>query len=235
MRARFLLLFALFQPLLAVKEQDFKKCYQSGFCKRGRALAERASAAGASWHSPYSIDSSSLSFSPRDASFTAPVKSELYPHIKFELRVSILRDGVVRIQMDEVGGLRKRYNEASSWSLVSDPELKGAGDVKWMKMGAAGTRATFDGVELRVGFSPLHISLLRDGRQEVLLNGRGLLHMEHFRTKPSATPTEGGSEDEQTVLEDSSKLRPTAWFEGESEEFYWEETFGSWTDSKPKG
>jgi len=237
MRAGLLLLFALFQPLLAVKEHDFKKCHQSGFCKRARELAGRASVAGTSWHSPYSIDSSSLAFSSSDASFTARVKSELYPDVKFELRVSILKDGVARIQMDEVDGLRKRYNEASSWSLVSDPELKAASEVKWKDMGSStGRKAIFDGVELRVGFSPLHISLFRDGRQEVLLNGRGLLHMEHFRTKPSAAPPEDNSQDAQIVLEDPpSTAKPTAWFEGETEESYWEETFGSWTDSKPKG
>ena len=48
--------------------------------------------------------------------------------------------------------------------------------MKWMKMGATGTRAAFGSVELRVSFSPLHISLLRDGRQEVLLNGRTSAH-----------------------------------------------------------
>lgn len=235
MRAGLILVFALFQPLLAVKEHDFKKCHQSGFCKRGRALAERASAAGASWRSPYSIDPFSLTFSPTGASFTAPVKSGLYPDIKFELRVSILKGGVTRIQMDEVDGLRKRYNEASSWSLASDPELKGAAEVKWIEMGPTGRRAMFDGVTLHIGFSPLHISLSRDGRQEVLLNSRGLLHMEHFRTKPSAPP-EDDSQNAQVVIEDSStKVNPTAWFEGESEESYWEETFGSWTDTKPKG
>jgi alpha 1,3-glucosidase len=236
MRAGLLLAFALFQQLLAVKEHDFKKCQQSGFCKRGRALAERALAAGASWRSPYSIDSSSLTFSSTGASFTAPVKSDLYPDVKFELRVSILKNGVTRIQMDEVDGLRKRYNEASSWSLVSDPELKGASEVKWTAIGSIGRRAMFDGVVLHVGFSPLHISLSRDGRQEVLLNSRGLLHMEHFRTKPSVTHPEDDSQNAQAVVEEpSSKARPTAWFEGESEESYWEETFGSWTDSKPKG
>ena len=28
---------------------------------------------------------------------------------------------------------------------------------------------------------------------------------------------------------------PRAWFEGQEEDAFWEETFGSWTDSKPKG
>src|SRR4051794_30526495 len=117
---------ALVQPLLAVKEHDFKKCHQSGFCKRGRALSERATTAGKSWNSPYSIDSSSISFSSSHAAFTAPVKSALYPDIRFELKVSILKDGVARIQMDEVNGLRKRYNEATQWALIAEPELKDA-------------------------------------------------------------------------------------------------------------
>ncbi|KAF8320449.1 alpha-glucosidase [Clavulina sp. PMI_390] len=232
-----LLLAALVQPLLAAKDHDFKKCHQSGFCKRGRALSERAYAAGKSWSSPYSIDSTALSFSPSHASFTAPVKSSLYPDIRFELKVSILEDGIARVTMDEVNGLRQRYNEAAKWALLTEPQLKDASSVKWEQLGNNGRKAVYDGVELRIQYSPLSISLWRDGREEILLNGRGLLHMEHFRSKETISPPpEGQSEEGQAVLEDeSSKVKPTAWFEGDMEESYWEETWSTWTDSKPKG
>jgi alpha 1,3-glucosidase len=56
--------------------------------------------------------------------------------------------------------------------------------------------------------------------------------MEHFRKKPEppAPKTEGS--EEQTVVEAPN---PRAWFEGDKEDDLWEETFGTWTDSKPKG
>lgn len=235
MRATLVILAALVQPLLAVKEHDFKKCHQSGFCKRGRALAERAVTAGEYWHSPYSIDASLVRFFAGNSSFHAPVKSELYPNIKFELQVNILKDGVARVRLDEVGGLRQRYNEAASWALVSEPRPKDVGQVEWADTGSE-FRAAFDDVELIVAYSPLEVVLLRDGREEIVLNGRGLLHMEHFREKTTPAPPLEEAVGDQAILEDTTaEVRINAWFEGETEESLWEESFNSWTDSKPKG
>lgn len=232
MKGTLLVLAALAHPLLAAKDHDFKKCHQSGFCKRGRALSERAVATGTQWHSPYSVDSSSVGFSAEKSSLRAPVKSELYPGIKFELQVDILEDGVARVRLDEKDGLRQRYNEAASWALVTEPKLKPSG-VSWSSFGSSGTKALFDGVELRISYSPLQITLLRDGREEVVLNGRGLLHMEHHREKNLLPPQEEG---DQAVIEDADpKVNANAWFEGETEESYWEEKFNTWTDTKPKG
>ena len=63
------------------------------------------------------------------ASFTAAVNSSIYPTVKFGLDVRIHKDGVSRVRMDEVGGLRTRYNEAASWALVSKPEI--SQDIQW--------------------------------------------------------------------------------------------------------
>jgi alpha 1,3-glucosidase len=226
----------------AVKEHDFKKCNQSGFCRRGRALASRAEEAGPKkWKSPYTLDSSTVSYSNNKSILKARVKSSLYPDIKFELEVRIHKDGVVRIRMDEVGGLKQRYNEAASWALIKEPELKSS--VSW-KSAADGREivASYDnGLQLRITSDPLVITLFRGGKEEIVLNGRGLFHMEHFRTKDVPAPedveeqkvTDEGSD--QTVISAETKIKETAWFEGDSEDAYWEESFGTWTDSKPKG
>lgn len=232
------LLLALVTPLLAVKEHDFKTCSQAAFCRRGRALSARASGASSSWTSPYSVDPNALVFNPSKSSFKAEVKSSLYPAIKFQLEVLVHHDGVARIKMDEVDGLRKRYDEASSWALITEPVLKEAGQVVWTGIGTTGLKASYDDVELVITYSPLKIVLVRAGREEVVLNGRGLLHMEHFRTKvekvtiPDGEAPEGGEEGQKVIQKES---KPTAWFEGEDEDEYWEETFLQWTDSKPKG
>ncbi|KAF8342699.1 glycoside hydrolase family 31 protein [Cantharellus anzutake] len=233
----------------AFKAHDFKTCSQSAFCRRGRALAQRASE-NASWSSPYHIDAETVSFSPSQSSLTARVTSFLYPEIHFQLQVDILKNGVVRVRMDEIGGLRKRYDEAASWALISEPALRDD-DLNWVgfKKGKKGgvVKAAYGGVELAISYSPLKITLLRNGREEVVLNGRGLLHMEHFRNKPNQTDEgeerpselegEGGEgiegTREQTVLKEPAN--GNAWFEGEEKDGYWEETFLSWTDSKPKG
>ncbi|KZT41930.1 alpha-glucosidase [Sistotremastrum suecicum HHB10207 ss-3] len=224
---------------ISFKPHDFKTCSQSGFCRRGRGLAERAQAAD-KWVSPYSVDSGSLVFSPGKDSVKATVKSSLYPHINFELELRVHEDGVVRVRMDEVNGLRKRYDEAASWSLVGEPKLSKT--VQWVheKGQIRGLIGEIKDLEALISFSPLRVALIRNGREEVVLNGQGLLHMEHFRQKtfPVAEETESG-EDAEPIAGDQTVLAAagpdTRWFEGEREDAYWEEQFGSWTDSKPKG
>ena len=80
-----------------------------------------------------------------------------------------------------------------------------------------------------VEYEPLRVVLRRAGVEQVVINGRGLLHMEHFRNKEPVVETEG--EEGQEVL----SVSPNAWFEGEVQDAFWEESFLKWTDSKPKG
>ncbi|KAF7290112.1 Glycoside hydrolase family 31 protein [Mycena chlorophos] len=230
-------LLAAVPDALAVKQADFKTCSQAGFCRRGRALSARATEAGKSWNSPYSVDVPSISIAPNKAVFTAGVKSSLYPEIQFGLELRVHDDGVVRVRMDEVNGLRKRYDEAASWALISEPVV--SEEIQWVA-GKKDIRAKYgNGNEVVVAFEPLKVSLLRGGKEQVVLNGNGLLHMEHFRTKtPAATGTEepepaAEEGSEQVVLE--TPANPRAWFEGDKEDDWWEERFSSWTDSKPKG
>ncbi|KAL0955609.1 hypothetical protein HGRIS_001845 [Hohenbuehelia grisea] len=246
-----LLILAVSLPeTLAVKTHDFKTCSQSGFCRRGRALASRAKEAS-SWTSPYSVDASSIAISTDQASFTARVKSSLYPAIKFGLDLRVQEDGVVRVRMDEIDGIRKRYDETASWALIEEPKI--SRDIAWTA-GKQDIRAAYGSkkeFEVVVTFEPLKVALLRNGKEQIVLNGQGLLHMEHFRTKapepaPETTSTDasaeatgeasgevvGGSEDQaQAVIQ----TKPNAWFEGDEEDAYWDEAFSSWTDSKPKG
>ncbi len=228
-----LLLLAFIYPAASFKAGDFKTCSQSGFCRRGRALAARARENVNSWHSPYSVDPQTLSVSKR-ASLTARVNSELYPDIKFSLEVDVHEDGVIRVRMDEVDGLRKRYDEAAKWALAADLSI--STDIKW-KADASQARAAFGQQgehEVVVNFKPLRVVLNKNGKEQVVVNGRGLLHMEHFRNKtveePKVETPEGGSEIQEVL-----KYNPNAWFEGDTEDAFWEESFGSWTDSKPKG
>ncbi|KAF8589491.1 glycoside hydrolase family 31 protein [Ramaria rubella] len=239
--ARILFLsFSVLPVVLAVKSQDFKTCSDTGFCRRGRALASRSNDAGSSWKSPYSVEPESIVTDT--GAFVASVKSALYPEIKFSLQVRVHDDNVVRILMDEVDGLRKRYDEAAAWTLVGEPEL---GQVDWLQ-GKKDIRTQFGGkknLELRITFDPLKIVLLRNGREEIVLNGAGLLHMEHFRAKEEALPAEDGAPvDPEQPAEDHAdaqkvllEANPRAWFEGEEQDGWWSEQFKTWTDSKPKG
>ncbi|KAJ6491629.1 glycoside hydrolase family 31 protein [Mycena vitilis] len=219
---------------LAVKSHDFKTCSQAGFCRRGRALSARAAEAKSSWRSPYSLNVPTIAITPDKAVFTAGVKSSLYPEIKFGLELRVHEDGVVRVRMDEVNGLRKRYDEAASWALISEPTI--SQEITWTA-GKKDIRAKYGNNEVVVAFQPLKISLLRGGKEQIVLNGQGLLHMEHFRTKAvEETKTEEAEpvpeEDAEQVV---MKVNPRAWFEGDKEDDWWEEKFSTWTDTKPKG
>lgn len=235
------LLLATVPYALAVKREDFKTCDQAAFCRRGRAIRERAGE-NPDWKSPYSVVPSSLTISPDQAALTAAVKSSLYPEIKFGLDVRVHKDGVVRVRMDEVDGKGRRYDETASWALIAPPEI--SQDIQWV-VGKSDVSATYgsktDKTTVSVTFDPLVVTLSRNGRAEIVLNGLGLLHMEHFRTKeePQPTPevTEEGLEADsaQTVLATPEKTNPNAWFEGDTEDGCWEETWKTWTDAKPKG
>ncbi|KAG1851442.1 glycoside hydrolase family 31 protein [Suillus subalutaceus] len=229
---RTLLLLLILPTAFAFKQSDFKTCSQSGFCRRGRALAARAQESPSSWHSPYSIEPPEfLLLNPRQAVFTTSVHSSIHPNVKFVFDVIIHEDGIVRVRMDEENGLRKRYNEAAQWALIGEPLL--SEDVIWTIKGgkAKAVYGPKKDMELVVDFNPLKITLFRGGKEQVVLNGRGLLHMEHFRTKEDSKLTEHIEGEGQSVLQ----VNPAAWFEGDSQDAFWEETFSTWTDTKPKG
>ncbi|KAG2067925.1 glycoside hydrolase family 31 protein [Suillus decipiens] len=224
-----LLLLFLLPTTLAFKQSDFKTCSQSGFCRRGRALAARAQESPSSWRSPYSIEPPKLN--PHQPGFTTSVHSSIHPSVEFVLDVIIHEKGIVRVRMDEKNGLRKRYNEAAQWALIGEP--LSSDDVLWTidREKAKAVYGPKKDMELVVDFNPLKITLFRGGMEQVVLNGRGLLHMEHFRTKENSKPAEHIEGEGQSVLQ----VNPATWFEGDTQDAFWDETFSTWTDTKPKG
>ena len=188
-------------------------------------MADRAAKhvkSGGKWVSPYSLDPSSIVLEDQGSRFTGRVRSSLYPEIKFELDVRIHENGVVRVRMDEKEGLRKRYDKAASWALLKEPTLSSSS--KW-SAGKEEVKIVYgeeDQVEVVVEFEPLVVRVKRDEKDEIVLNGQGLLHMEHFRKKVANG-------------EGIREASPNSWFEGDAEDGLWEETWKSWTDTKPKG
>ncbi|KAH7103191.1 alpha-glucosidase [Auriculariales sp. MPI-PUGE-AT-0066] len=216
--------------------REFKQWDESAFCRRGRAIVERAAKANVAsattttttttWQSPYALDRDSVRIA--GAGVTARVTTALYPDISFDLAAVVHEDGVARVRMDERDGLRKRYDGTAAWALEKEPVASSI--VTWVQ-GETDLRASYgddNNNELRIEYQPLRVVLLRNGIEEVVINGQGLLHMEHFRNKPEVVA-------EETPDQPKPPPRPSAWFEGEEEDGYWEETFQSWTDSKPKG
>jgi len=223
---------------LGVKQEDFKQCHQSSFCRRLRGIAGKQEASRDAFQSPYTVGPPATTSGTIDhASWSFPVTSSLYPEISFELRVDILEkgDGIARIRMDEVNSHTpfKRYNETAKWALVDvEPSLASLAIAK-LESGKDKSTITYgSGLSLEIVHSPLKITQMRDGKPEIIMNDRSLFHMEHFRVKALEAVQENLSESEQMVLKGGEMDR--SWFE-ESDADMFEEKFRTWTDSKPKG
>jgi mannosyl-oligosaccharide alpha-1,3-glucosidase len=228
---------------VAVKHENFKKCDQSGFCKRNRAFADTA-AATTSWTSPYALDPRSLAF--KDGKLSGTVLKTLNGDeetVKLPLTVTFLESGVARVTLDEEkrqkGDIvlrgeskarKERYNEAHTWALVGGMEpSKGAALNEKVEQGY--TRVFYGEAgkhEAVIRHAPFGIEFRRDGETQVKFNERGLLNMEHWRPKVEkpVEEKEGEEEKKEEVKEEESK---------EDESTWWDESFGGNTDTKPRG
>ena len=224
---------------MSAVERGHKGWDESAFCRRGRALADRAAKhikSGGQWQSPYSLDASTIVVENGGSRFTGRVRSSLYPDIKFELDVRVHEDGVIRVRMDEKEGLRNRYDEAASWALLGEPVLSAS--LKW-SLGQKEANVVYgekDQVEVTVEFEPLVVRMKRSGKDQVVLNGQGLLHMEHSRDEVKGMIGKVGEifVVKSDVKEDLT-LSQRSWFEGDTEDGFWEESWVLGADTKPKG
>jgi alpha 1,3-glucosidase len=227
-----------------VKHENFKKCDQSGFCKRNRQFADDA--ASSSWTSPYALDPASIAF--KDGQLSGTVLKTLkdgQEKVKLPLVVTFLESGVARVTLDEEkrqkGDIvlrgeskarKERYNEAGNWALVGGlASSKGAALSEKAEQGY--TKVIYgDGGKHQaiIRHAPFEIDFQRDGETHVKFNQQGLLNIEHWRQKVEK-PKEEKKEGEEEKEEEKKVEEPA----GEDESTWWDETFGGNTDSKPRG
>ncbi|KAM3445136.1 hypothetical protein NHJ13734_000660 [Beauveria thailandica] len=225
------ILMCLVMPGASVKEHDFKKCDQSGFCKRNRAYADKATSEGSRWQSPYTVQPSSVSF--KDGQLHAVIQKTINANgdtVNLPITVTFLKSGNARVTVDEErrqkqdielrhdSKVRKeRYNEAEKWVLVGGLALDKDAKVSHQDDTQTNVQYGKEGnLEAAIKYSPLEIDFRRDGVSHVRFNDRGLLNVEHWRPK---IEREEGQEEK----------------DGEDESTWWDETFGGNTDSKPRG
>lgn len=226
---------------MSVKHENFKKCDQSGFCKRNRAYADTAVAAGSNWEIPYQISPETLNWKngQLDGTILKTVDAA-GTTVRLPITISFLESGSARVVIDEEkrqkGDIelrhnskarKERYNEAAGWALVGGLDLsKTAKEERDAKTSTVkyGKDGQFEAV---ITFAPFGIDFKRDAITEVKLNDRGLLNLDHWRPKiDKPTPEKKEGEDETPAPE----IQP-----GEDESTWWEETFGGSTDTKPRG
>jgi len=248
-------------PALAIRQHDFKQCKDSSFCRRLRRLSSYAadhapSGKKRSSISPYMLDW--FNYSDRDARLTMPLRSELHPDVKFEMNIQLHLDGSARVTVDEKSAYNNltRYNEAPKWAFDKVPQPAPQGTVSVND----GYESTFiewgpgRQFQLEVVREPVKLIFKRAGVPQVILNERGLLHLEHFRPKPDPFPTpktpqaDGGLDNDfstqhvflarknKHVAAGQVNATAHAWAgfeqEGDGE---WEETWAGRVDTKPRG
>lgn len=109
-----------------------------------------------------------------------------------------------------------------------------------------GSNDRYGGVNsLVITHSPIKAVFLRSGAPQVVLNERGLLHMEHYRSKPDPFPLSSDEEQGQLFIQSKKRsftsvgyneLESDSWADFEKEDSgEWEESFGGKQDTKPKG
>ncbi|PCD22025.1 hypothetical protein AU210_015827 [Fusarium oxysporum f. sp. radicis-cucumerinum] len=240
------LLIAFLMPQAAsVKENDFKKCHQSGFCKRNRHYADRASAQGPKWVAPYNIKPETVSL--KDGQLSAVILktiSDQKETVSLPITISFLESGTARVTVDEEvrknkkiklrhgsKARKERYNEAERLTIVGgltlDKEAKIAkqDDSHLVIQYGPGSK-----LEAVIRFSPFLVDFKRDGASQIRLNDQGLLNMEHWRSKIDKVVEQPAEGMEQKPIEGEAEGS-----KGEDESTWWEETFGGNTDSKPRG
>ncbi|MCJ1334313.1 hypothetical protein MMC10_011021 [Thelotrema lepadinum] len=226
-----------------VKHGDFKRCDQSGFCKRNRDLADSAAAQGSSWVSPYKIDEPSIAI--KDNSISATILKNVEDSkepVRLPLSISFLRSGAVRIEIDEEkrrkGDIelrhdskvrKERYNEAAKWAIVGGLEAGKASRVEFEKDHLLMKYGPNDNYQAHIFFNPFRIDFVRDGKVHIKFNGKGLMNVEHWRPKIEKKveePKEGEEDNSTEAVATEDQVDESIW---------WDESFGGNTDSKPRG
>jgi alpha 1,3-glucosidase len=226
--------------LVMVKHENFKRCDQSGFCKRNRAYADKAASESATWSAPYRIDPQTLKITEGVLTATILKTIEHAQLVQLPLSINFLKSGAVRITVDEASrqkgdielrhgskARKERYTEASKWAIVGDVAssvIKVAAQDSEATIVSYGPALSWQAV---IRNSPFSVDFIRDGHIQIKLNADGLMNMEHWRPKvekEKKEPVEGeAAEPAQPV---DTALDESTW---------WEETFGGNTDTKPRG
>ncbi|CAB3397715.1 unnamed protein product [Caenorhabditis bovis] len=187
------LAFLLPAVIHSVKREDFKTCEQSSFCKRHRAITE-----------PTRYEVIANSVSHEGATWTAVIQN---PDNKLRLKVTGVKDGTIRVQIDETeAAIRKRF--VAEGALSGPPE-----QLPFAKVENSQSQAILTSGDGRskaiIVFKPFSVNIYNQFDELVAqLNRDGKLKVEEFRTK------------------EEGKEYP---------EGFWEESFKSFRDSKPFG
>lgn len=183
-----LVLVFLTQSTLAVKEELFKRCDQSGFCQRNRHYGRKISQ---SKNSYYSIDTETLKFegSIISGSIYKTFNETFKINLPFELQ--ILENDNIRFKVDEDRSsfelhnpllTKDRYSEAWKYAFNGQPNFSSNYEITLED--AFHVRYGKDlQYTLEVLADPFQITISYHAEPQVVLNDRMFFNLEHLRTQ----------------------------------------------------
>ncbi|XP_051929515.1 neutral alpha-glucosidase AB isoform X1 [Hippocampus zosterae] len=219
---------------LAVERANFKTCDQSAFCKRQRALNPG--------QSPYRALLETMELT--NSRLTLQLKNDKNK-VRLLLELYRLQGNITRVKINELKPLKPRYEVPDV--LIREPPTE---PLSLLSQDANGVVLSLGAESQRVIVSALPFRLdIMEGRDVLLsLNSRGLLAFEHLRIRKdtfsylitgtlasvwnnvkSVFSRQADRETEEANLEDEAML------DEKDEEGMWDETFKSFTDTKPNG
>lgn len=221
-------------PAATVKHENFKTCDQSGFCKRNRQYANIATSKGATWQAPYSIAAESLSW--KDGQLNGIIQKVVEGQtelVRLPIKISFLNSGSARVTIDEEKrqkgettlrnesrARKERYNETEIWTIIDGLELSKTAKERRDTEKSTVTYGPAGKFEAQITFSPFSIDFKRDSATQIKFNDRGLINVEHWRPKAEVSELKEGEVEKNS---------------NEDESTWWDESFGGFTDSKPRG
>ncbi|KAI8875614.1 glycoside hydrolase family 31 protein [Backusella circina FSU 941] len=203
----------------AMKFEDFKKCDQSGFCRRNRAYADHVTEKQLT--SPYVLLKESILLGNNN--IYADIKNK-DTDILLTLNVQVLQDNTARVRINEKTPIKPRYEEHGKYTIVNEPVLVDA--AKTEEKDGIITITLDEQRKIAISPEPVRIEFLVKDEPIITFNDRGFFNFEHLRTKETHTPK---------MIEKKNEDGTTEMVEADSEKDLWEETFKSWTDPKPNG
>ncbi|CAF1344757.1 unnamed protein product [Rotaria sordida] len=187
-----------------VDRQNFKTCDQSSFCRRQRKYKPDTTPYEVDLNSMKTIDKGHLQFI---------LLNTLKSNIKFQLDLYTLEHNSLRVKINEINPLRKRYEV--EYVLVGEPKLV---DVTFKKTDNNQVEGRFgETAKFLLNAKPFRLDLFTNDIFVISVNSKNMFNFEHYRKKPGSdgAETENNTED--------------------NEDGMWEETFKSHHDSKPNG
>ncbi|KAK3093332.1 hypothetical protein FSP39_014183 [Pinctada imbricata] len=220
----------LWKSTVSVNRDNFKTCDQSGFCKRHRAMQ--------SGQSPYVLLLDSLQVSPTSLSVQLLNTKN---NVRLLLQLYGLERNTARVKINELEPLKPRYEIPVGDALVGEPKQQG---IKVLDQSSESITVGLENNKILLSAKPFRIDVISGDEPILSINAQGLLKFEHLRKKeeakveePPAGPDQGEeNKDENSEGEkDEAKEADQSENKEEEEPMMWEETFKSFTDSKPNG